>query len=196
MVFYKKDNIEISLIEEKDIDAVLKLFESFDFNVTLDTGIKPSTSTFESIIRTNLALEKKYDTVLVLKIDDVVVGYISCYLDYSRLVLGHIAVDESYQHQGYGRLLTYVAMMLAAKTNRDVSCICYHRNKYLRTLGFFSYDGIHYIFEGRLDSNDLPDVFMSIDEYANFREEEINKEVEEFSKFLESDLGQLILNLD
>lgn len=196
MVFYKKDNIEISLIEENDIDSVLKLFESFDFNITLDTGMKPSTSTFESIIRTNLDLEKKYDTVLVLKKDGLVIGYISCYLDYSRLVLGHIAIDESFQHQGYGRLLTYVAMMLASKSNRDVSCICYHRNKYLRTLGFFTYDGIHYMFEGRLDSEDLPDVFMSLEEYADFREKELNKEVEEFSKFLESDLGQLILNLD
>lgn len=75
MFFYKKDNIEISLIEEENIDAVLKIFNSFDFNVSLDTGVRPSTSKFENTIRTSLALEKKYDAVLVLKKDGNVIGY-------------------------------------------------------------------------------------------------------------------------
>ncbi len=56
-------------------DAVLKIFNSFDFNVSLDTGLRPSTSKFENTIRTNLALEKKYDAVLVLKKDGNVIGY-------------------------------------------------------------------------------------------------------------------------
>lgn len=197
MLLYKKDNISISLIEESDIEEVLKLFSENTFNVTPDTGMKPTSYQFEEVIRENMNKEtKKKETVLVLKSDDAVIGYLSCFIDYSRLTLGHIAVNEAYQHRGYGRLLTITAMHLASLSNRDVDCICYHRNKYLKSLGFETEDDIFYIFRGRLDVKiGTPDIFMSIEEYKEMKKRENEREVEDYSKFLDSDIGKMLLNL-
>lgn len=195
MNLYKKDNIEISLIEENDINAVLKLFDSFDFNVNLDTGVRPSTDQFESIIRSNMNKDEKLETVLVLKKDGEVIGYLSCFIDYSMLTIGHIAVKKSEQHQGYGRILTYIAMLLASSSNRNVSCVCYHKNKYLKQLGFETRNNVCYYFQGRLDCENIPDIFVSLEEYKRLKQIEMDKELESFKKFLESDIGKHLLSL-
>ena len=195
MTLYKKDNLEISLIEENDIEEVIKIFESFDFNVNCDTGDRPISNKFERIIRENLERSKKLETVLVLKIDGKIIGYLSCFVSYSQLVLGHIAIHRDYQHRGYGRLLTLTSMYLASKSNRDVSLICNHTNHYLSSLGFKTHDGIHYTFKGRLENDCIPDVFINIEDYKKLKEKESEERVESFKRFLKSPLGKDIMNL-
>lgn len=195
MILYQKDDLEISLIEEDDIEDVIELFESFDFDINYGTGNKPISSTFRRIIKQNLSREEKIDTVLVLRKDLKVIGYLSCFVDYSRIVLGHIAINSDYQHRGYERLLTLVSMYLASKSNRDVSCVCYHQNKYLTDLGFETNDGINYMFKGRLEEDCVPDIFISIEDYSELQRKEAKEEIERFKRFLDSPLGKHILSL-
>lgn len=196
MILYKKDDISISLIENDDIEEVIKLFNSFSFNVTLDTGLRPTSYEFRRIIEENIERDKKIDTVLVLKLNGMVIGYLSCFVDYSRIVLGHIAVNQDFQHQGYGRLLTLVALHLASLSDRDVSCTCYYPNKYLSELGFKTRDGVFYLFKDRAQApNDMQDIFISLEDYEMKKRFEMEKEVEDFSKFLDSGIGLMLKNL-
>jgi len=183
MQLYQKDDLEVSLIEESDIEEVIKLFDSFDYIVTHDKEDKPASSSFKNIIIENLSKTEKKDTVLVLKKNSKVIGYLSCFVDYSQIVLGHIAVNSAYQHRGYGRLLTLVSMYLASKSNRDVSCVCYHVNKYLTDLGFEKQNGIHYIFKGRLEADYIPDIFISKEDYEELKRKESEEEIERFKHF-------------
>lgn len=196
MELYNNNDVSISLIEEEDIEDVIKLFSSNTFNVDFGNSIRPTNYEFEQIIRENMQKEKKLDTVLVLKEKGVFCGYLSCFVEFSRLVLGHIAVSLEYQHNGYGRLLTLVALYLASKQNRDVSCVCYYPNKYLKSLGFRSIDDVSYLFEGRLDYPEgIPDIFISIEEYKEIKDKEYEKEIQAFKDFLDSDFGLFLKNL-
>ena len=55
MQLYQKDDLEVSLIEESDIEEVIKLFDSFDYIVTHDKEDKPASSSFKNIIIENLS---------------------------------------------------------------------------------------------------------------------------------------------
>ena len=89
--------------------------------------------------------ENKTENILVLKKKEEVIGYESMFVQYDRLVIGHIAVKKSERNQGYGELLTSLAIQIAENDDRDVTLYCDHRNKYFSKLKLDSKDGIHYI---------------------------------------------------
>lgn len=151
MVLYQKDNIKVRIVEEKDIPYVLKYFEENNFNCDYETGaLRPSTYQFENIIRKIINGEDRTENVLVLEKDNVCIGYLSCYVSYDRMHLGHIAVKKEERNKGYGKILTIVALKIASNENRDVSLMCYYRNNsYLKTLGFNTNDNVHYLWKGK-----------------------------------------------
>ena len=193
MELYRKDDITVSVIEEFDIDIVLDLFDVNSFNCDYETGaLRPTRKQFYEIIKEGMASLSKTDCVFVLRKRNVCIGYISCFIEYDRLNMGHIAVKKEEQHKGYGKLLTSIAMMIASKENRDVSCECFHENNYLGSLGFTKFINGHYLFKGRIDSKDMPSVFMSIDDYRTMQEEKMAQEVESYRQFLKSDFMKSI----
>lgn len=195
MVLYEKNNVIIRTIEEKDISYVLKYFDENSFNCDYETGsLRPSTFQFEEIIRKIINGECKTETILILEKDSICIGYLSCYISYSKMHLGHIAVKKEERSKGYGKLLTLIALKIASNENRDVILTCYYkRNRYLRSLGFTSSDNIHYIWNSQKEKNDFPIIFMTNEEYKKTKEKEREKEDEEWINFLNSDLMNLHL---
>ncbi len=190
MVLYEKNNVIVRTIEEKDILYVLKYFDENSFNCDFETSsLRPSAYQFEEIIRKIINGECKTEAVLVLEKNNICIGYLSCYISYSNMYLGHIAVKKEERSKGYGKLLTLIALKIASNENRDVFLTCYYRkNRYLRSLGFTSSDNIHFMWNGQKEKNDFPIIFMTNEEYEEMREKEMEKEDEEWSDFLESDL--------
>ena len=147
MVFYEKENIKVRIVEEKDIPYILKYFEENDFNCDIETGaLRPSKEKFKSIMEDIISGEDKTETVLVLEKDGIAIGYLSCFVEYDRLNLGHIAVKKEERNNGYGKLLTKIAINIASNENRDVVLSYYYKNNsYLKDLGFKTKDNFFYI---------------------------------------------------
>jgi N-acetylglutamate synthase-like GNAT family acetyltransferase len=185
MILYKKNNIEISTIEEQDKDIILDYYSNNTFNCDFETGsLRPSDSEFIQIMDDIINGDDE-SQILVLKKNNKVIGYISVYVEYDQMVLGHIAIDEKEQHQGYGKLLTELAILLAENDNRNVSLYCNYPNRYLSNLGFDTYDGIHYLYKRKGMKTDLlPHLFVSVDEYRVRADEIIKMEVNSFGEFL------------
>ena len=187
MIIYKKGKITVSTIEEADVDDVLRLFSTYNFNCDYETGaLRPTNNQFCKIMYDIITGATDVENILVLKKDNKVIGYISMFVEFSRLIIGHIAVEKEEQHQGYGKLLTKLAILLAENDDRDVSSFCAYDNKYLKKLKFKDLDGVHYLYEKRnIKTEGLPELFVSVEEYKQRAEEKQQKELEHFTKTLD-----------
>ena len=125
------------------------------------------------------------NNILVLKKNNEVIGYESIFVSYDRLVIGHIAVDKMHRNNGYGELLTKIAILIAENDDRDVTLYCNHKNKYFSKLKLESTDNIHYIYKRQgIKTQTLPKLFVSVGEYKIRQEEKMKLEVEKFSNFM------------
>lgn len=190
MVFYEKENLKVRIVEEKDIPYILKYFEENNFNCDFETGsLKPSKEKFKSIIEDIISGKDKTETILVLEKDNIAIGYLSCFVEYDRMTLGHIAVKKEERNNGYGKLLTKIALKIAANENRDVVLKCYYKNNsYLKELGFKTTDNFFYIWNGKKEKNEYPIIFMTCEEYSKMKEEKMKEDLENWKKFLNSDI--------
>lgn len=189
MTLYQKDNIKVRIVEEKDVPYILKFFNENSFNCDFETNsLRPSTFQFEEIIREVIKGECLTETVLVLEKDNICIGYLLCYIEYDRMHLGHIAIKKNERNKGYGKLLTIIALKIASNENRDVSLTCYYKNNsYLKSLGFNTSDNIHYLWKGPKVRNEYPIIFMTNEEYKKMKELEMEKELADWTNFLNSD---------
>lgn len=187
MILYKNNNIEISTVNEKDILDIIDLFSSTSFNCDYESGaLRPTVNQFKKIIH-EIIMGDRENQVLVLKEDNSVIGYLSCFIQYNTLILGHIVVNEKVRNKGYGKLLTSIALELASLGNRRVKLDCYYSEpKYLYELGFRKVGASSYIWEGKIKSN-LPNLFESTEEYERNQNEKLKKEMDSWNRFLESD---------
>ena len=185
MEIYKKNEITISTIEEQDKNKVLKYFSENTFNCDYETGaLRPTSVEFIQIMDDIISGDDE-NNILVLKKDNEVIGYESIFVSYDRLVIGHIAVDKMYRNNGYGELLTKIAILIAENDDRDVTLYCNHKNKYFSKLKLKSIDNIHYIYRRQgIKTQSLPKIFVSVDEYKTRQEEKIRLEIEKFSNFM------------
>ena len=132
--------------------------------------------------------------VFVLKKNGEVIGYESMFVEYDILHIGHIAVKSSERGNGYGKLLTKLAILVAENEDRDVALYCDHPNSYLEKLGFKTKDRIHYLYKRKgIKSKGLKRLFVKPEEYSKRKDEEMKKEVDRFKKFLDSDIVKAIL---
>ena len=187
MVIYRNGNISISTIEENDKDKVLKYFSENSFNCNhLDDNLRPTNSQFLKIMDDIISGQDDESNIFVLKKNEQVIGYESMFVEYDRLIIGHIAVDKSERRCGYGELLTKLAIVIAENEGRNVGLYCNHLNSYLRKIGFETIDGIHYIYKRRKISKETPVFFVSVEKYRERKEKEIEQEVKRYTKFLQS----------
>lgn len=195
MVLYEKEDIKVRIVEERDIPYILKYFSENNFNCNYENGaLRPSVSQFEKIARDVINCEDKTQTILVVEKDKIAIGYLSCYVEYDRMHLGHIAVKKEERNNGYGRLLTLIALKIASNENRDVVLQCYYKdNSYLKKIGFNTKDNIHYIWNGKKEKNEYPIIFMTYDEYKKKEEEKLQKELESYRNLLDSDFMKNIM---
>ncbi len=194
MLIYQKDEIKVSTIEESDKDKVLEYFSENDFNCDFETGaLRPTNHEFIKIMDSIINDNKGTDSILVLKKNDEVIGYESMFIEFDRLTIGHIAVKKSERNQGYGELLTSLAIQIAENDDRDVTLYCDHWNKYFSKLKFESKDGIHYIHRNEgIKNNTIPKLFLSIDEYKDFADEKRKKDLEKFNNFMKKNKKMLL----
>lgn len=137
--------------------------------------------------------EDKTETVLVLEKDGIAIGYLSCFVEYDRLNLGHIAVKK--EERKYGKLLTKIALNIASNENRDVVLSCYYKNNsYLKDLGFKTKDDFFYIWSEKKVKNDYPIIFVTCEEYKKMNEEQRKQDLEKWKNFLESSFFDLYIN--
>jgi len=196
MVIYHNGNISISTIEENDKDKVLEYFSENNFNCNhLDGDLRPSNRQFLNIMDDIISGKDDETNIFVLKKDEEVIGYEAMFVEYDRLIIGHIAVKKSERGQGYGELLTKFAMVIAENEGRDISLHCNHRNSYLRKIGFKTVDDIHYIYKRRKLSKETPMFFVSVEDYRKRKQKELELESEKYVKFLKSDIMNKILNI-
>ena len=194
MILFKQDGLEISTIENSDKQRVLELFSENDFGCDFESGaLRPTNSQFSKIIDDIISGKTDEENIFVLRKNGKVIGYESMFVEYSRLVIGHIAVDRAERGNDYGKLLTNCAIMVAENEGRSVSVWSNHLDKYLKSMGFETSDRIHYLhkYQG-IKTPELPQIFVSVDKYKKRQEEKSKKEVEKFRKFLESDFGKLL----
>jgi len=193
MIFYKQDDLEISTIENQDKKKVIELFSENDFGCDYESGaLRPTNSQFSKLIDDIISEKTDEEYIFVLRKNGNVIGYASTFVDYDRLVIGHIAVDKSERGKDYGKLLTNCAIMVAENEDRSVSVWSNHLDKYLKSMGFVTTDGIHYLHEFQgMKTPGLPTIFVSIEEYKKRQDEKSKREVERFKNFLESGMGKL-----
>ena len=124
--------------------------------------------------------------IFVLKKDGEVIGYESMFVEYGRLIIGHIAVKKEERNKGYGQLLTELAVLIAELEGRDVSLFCKYKNSYLKKIGFETNDDIHYLYKRKKQNKEVPMFFISVEEYRKRKQKEMEEETKSFAKFLES----------
>ena len=194
MELYKKDGITIATIQETDKEKILKYFSENTFNCDYETGsLRPSESQFIKIMDDIISGKDDEQSILVIKKDNEVIGYLSMHVEYSRLNLGHIAVKKSERGKGYGKLLTKIAILIAENDDRDINLYCAYPNGYLKKLGFTTHDNIHYMYKRRgIKTENIPKLFVTVEDYKNRMEEKQKKETESFRKFLESGILDIL----
>lgn len=198
MTLFEKRDIEISVIEEQDKAKVLKYFQENDFNCDYESGsLRPSDSQFVKIMDDIISKKDDSSSIFVLKKKGEVIGYISMYVEYDRLHIGHIAVDKKERGKGYGTLMTKLAIAVAENEGRDVSLYCSKTNNCFDKLPFRKLDNVHYLYERKQKKKDksLPQIFISVEDYKIKRDNELKKEVENFSKFLNSNIFDIMKDL-
>ena len=193
MIFFKQDDLEISTIENQDKQRILELFSENDFGCDYESGaLRPTNAQFSKSMDNIISDKTDEEYIFVLRKNGNAIGYASTFVDYERLIIGHIAVDKSERGNDYGKLLTNCAIMVAENEGRSVSVWSNHLDKYLKSMGFETIDGIHYLHEFQgIKTLGLPKIFVSIEEYKKRQEEKSKREVERFKKFLESSKGRL-----
>ena len=125
-------------------------------------------------------------------------GYVSCFVEYDRLHIGHIAVDKAHRGLGYGKMLTKLAISVAESTGRDVSLYCSHSNPLFAKMDFECLDGVHFHHKARKfhPIKKYPKLFVDIDTYKARKDAEMKKQTDSFKKFLESDAFKVLMNMD
>jgi len=196
MLLYKSNNLVVETIKREDIDEVLKLFNSSSFNCDFESGaLRPTDWQFKQIME-DIINGDRLNQLLVLKKDDSVIGYLSCYVKYDVLNLGHVVVLEKERNQVYGKLLTEIAIGLASNDNRRVSLTCFYKNvRFLQELGFQKI-GCSYIFKENIKNPSLPNLFMSNEEYKIMEDEKIERDRERWNDFLNSGIVDILREID
>jgi predicted GNAT family acetyltransferase len=121
------------------------------------------------------------------------------FVEYDKMVIGHIAVDKGERGRGYGSYLTKVAIDVADHMGRDVKLFCSHPNPVFAKLGFESHDNVHFHHDRKrhiLNPNKYPPLFVDKETYTKRQEARQKKEVERFTNFLTSGIMDVINNLD
>ena len=190
MKLYEKNGITISTIENDDKEKVLEYFSENSFNCDYESGsLRPSNTQFIKIMDDIILGKDDESNILVLKKNKEVIGYLSMFVEYDRLNLGHIAIKKTERKKGYGNLLTRIAILIAENEERDVELYCLYPNKYLKTLGFETSDDIHYLYKRKgIKNDDLPQLFVSVSDYKIRKEKEFEEERRRFANFLNSDI--------
>ncbi|MDR3215243.1 MAG: ribosomal protein S18-alanine N-acetyltransferase [Bacilli bacterium] len=62
-------------------------------------------------------LNSEYSTFLVLKNQNTIIGYLVVYILFQTMEIVSICIDDSFQHQGYGKFLLEYSEFLAYKHN-------------------------------------------------------------------------------
>ena len=198
MVLYAKNDITISIIETEDIPAVLGYFLENDFSCDFEmSALKPSVSQFRKEIEDIIDGKDDESNVFVIKKCNTTIGYAYCFVDYSLLKIGHIAIDKNERGNGYGTILTKLITRVAENEGRSVSLECNYPNNCFEKMGFITYDGFHFKHKSKgRKSSKLPILFCSNEEYERRKEETFKKEVDNFAKFLDSDIAKFIMGLN
>lgn len=198
MRLYNKGKITISTIEESDKEKVLEYFSENDFNCGYETGtLRPSNEQFLQIMDDIISGKDDESNIFVLKRNGEVIGYESMFVEYDILHIGHIAVKRSERGNGYGKLLTKLAILVAENEDRDVVLYCNYPNSYLERLGLKTKDKVHYLYKRKgIKSKGLKRLFVKPEEYRKRKDEETNKELDRFRKFLNSDIVKSMLRDD
>lgn len=187
MLIYRNKNISISTIEENDKYKVLEYFSENSFNCSpFDNDLRPTNTQFLNIMDNIIKGKDDESNIFVLKKDGEVIGYESMFVEYGRLIIGHIAVKKEERNKGYGQLLTELAVLIAELEGRDVSLFCKYRNSYLKKIGFETNDDIHYLYKRKKQNKEVPMFFISVEEYRKRKQKEMEEETKSFAKFLES----------
>lgn len=198
MIIYENDEIEVSTIENADKEKVLQYFSENSFNCDYETGaLRPSNSQFIQIMDDIISGKDDENNIFVLKKNGEVIGYESMYVEYDRLNIGHIAVKKSERGKGYGELLTKIAILVAENEDRNVALYCNYPNNYLEKLGLETKDNIHYLYKRKgIKSEWLPNLFVSVTEYKERKDKQLEEELKSYSDFLSSDFMKSLFNKD
>ena len=114
MILSKKGKLSVHTIAEDDLGTVLQYFSENDFNCRGESAaLRPSNTQFMCIMKDIISGKDDESNIFVLKRNNEVLGYVSMFVDYDRLVIGHIAVDKGERGHGYGSYLTKVAIDVA-----------------------------------------------------------------------------------
>ena len=184
MIIYNNQNIKIETIQEETRNKVMELFLDKNSNMhPLDVEIKPTASQFGMIIDKIIKDKDDENIILVLKKEDEVIGYIYLFVHYDKLIIGNVCVEKKERRQGYGQLLTKIAILVGENEDRDVSLRCHYPNKYLKKLGFTELDSSYYLYKRKgLKSPNFPTFFIGIEEFEKRRKNDIKKHVKSISK--------------
>ena len=200
MILSKKGKLSVHTIAEDDLGTVLQYFSENDFNCRGESAaLRPSNTQFMCIMKDIISGKDDESNIFVLKKLGKTIGYVSMFVEYDKMVIGHIAVDKLERGHGYGSYLTKVAVDVADHMGRDVRLFCSHPNPVFAKLGFESHDNVHFHHERKkhiLNPNKYPPLFVDKETYAKRQEARQKKEVERFANFLNSGIMDVINNLD
>ncbi|MBQ9792100.1 MAG: GNAT family N-acetyltransferase [Clostridia bacterium] len=200
MILSKKGKLAVHTITEEDFGVVLKYFSENDFNCRGESAsLRPSNTQFMCIMKDIVSKKDDESNIFVLKKHNKTIGYVSMFVEYDKLVIGHIAIDKSERGKGYGSYLTSVAVDVADHMGRDVRLFCSHPDPVFRKLGFDTHDNVHFYHERKkhiLNPNKYPPLFVDKETYSKRASERQKQEVERFSRFLNSGIMDALNNLD
>lgn len=198
MILFTDGYTEFSTISNEDKEHILKLYSENDFGCDAETGaLRPSNAQFVQIMDSIISGKDDESNIFVLKEQGRLIGYASCFVEYDRLVIGHIAIEKDRRGIGFGTALTQLVIFIAENENRDVSLFCMHPNSCFKKMGLKSHDGIHYLYERQgIKTPEIPSpLFVGVEEYKKRQEIKSKKEVDDFAKFLDSGILGILKDL-
>ncbi len=198
MILFSDGYTEISTISNEDKPYVLKLYSENDFGCDAETGaLRPTNEQFNKIMDDIISGKDDESNIFVVKEQGRLIGYASCFVEYDRIIIGHIAIEKDRRGIGFGSVLTNFVMFVAENEDRDVTLFCTHPNSCFKKIGLETIDGVHYIYERQnVKHPEIPSpLFVDKDEYKKRQEIKAKKEQDRFARFLESDIVKKLWEL-
>ena len=212
---WNKDDITISTIDKEDIEGIVDCFEK-NGPVYFKYMDSPSPLNLKSdlykMMNNSLDGTDNTNAILVIKRKGIIIGYMHMYVEYGITCLADIVINSDEQNDtrcSLTKTCISIAKSFASNDHRTLRIYRSYGSKnrilseywlgpMLKREGFtLTGDYMDYarFFEYEYNENEatvagLPSLFPSIEEYSRRATEESQKRVDDFVRFMNSDIGE------
>lgn len=150
-VFYSTELLATTFILESD-GNIAAFFSIFNDSIKVERDNFVSTSTFKNLLREILPHSKRHLRNL------------------SAIKIGRLAVSNTIQRGGIGKIITSYIIDLAIQHNEQCACKFISVDAYLKSLGFYTKMGFEF-FTSKDENEDTRQMYLDLTPLINIKEE-------------------------